>query len=59
MKIIDGLRANLGGTNIYEPLNYIYNNKNNLEIKLPKYIFLLTDGEIEDKSSTLELIGNK
>ena len=56
LKIIDGLNANLGGTNIYEPLNYIYNNKNNLEIKLPKYIFLLTDGEIDNKSSTLELI---
>ena len=56
LKIIDGLSANLGGTDIYGPLNYIYNNKNNLEIKLPKYIFLLTDGEIEDKSLTLELI---
>ena len=56
LKIIDGLSAHLGGTDIYGPLNYIYNNKNNLEIKLPKYIFLLTDGEIEDKSLTLELI---
>ena len=56
LKIIDGLRANLGGTDIYRPLDYIYNNKNNLDIKLPKYIFLLTDGEIDDKPSTLELI---
>ena len=56
LKIIDGLGANLGGTDIYGPLNYIYNNKNNLDIKLPKYIFLLTDGEIDDKPSTLELI---
>ena len=56
LKIIDNLQADLGGTNIFKPLNYIYDNKNNLDIKLPKYIFFLTDGRVNNESSTLELI---
>ena len=57
IKIIDSLRANLGGTDIYSPLNYIYNShESHDKIKLPRKIFLLTDGEIEDKKKTLDLI---
>ena len=57
LKIIKTLDAELGGTNIYEPLKDIYTNEQQYdEIKLPKNIFLLTDGEIDDKRETLELI---
>ena len=55
IEIIKKLSADLGGTNIYQPLKNIYENNNIYnEIKLPKNIFLLTDGEIEDKKETLE-----
>ena len=57
IKIINELRADLGGTDIYSPLNNIYSSDKIYDkIKLPKIIFLLTDGEIEDKKETLELI---
>ena len=57
IKIIKSLKADLGGTDIYQPLKNIYENNNIYnEIKLPKNIFLLTDGEIENKKETLELI---
>ena len=57
LKIIKTLDANLGGTNIYDPLKDIYTNEQQYdEIKLPKNIFLLTDGEIRNKRETLELI---
>ena len=57
MQIINGLKANLGGTDIYKPLKSVYDNNNIYDkTNLPKNIFLLTDGEIENKSQTLALI---
>ena len=57
LEIIKTLNADLGGTNIYNPLKDIYENSDIYnKIKLPKNIFLLTDGEIKDKKETLELI---
>ena len=57
IRIIKKLEANLGGTCIYEPLKHIYDSSLNYDkIKLPKNIFLLTDGRITDKNETLELI---
>ena len=52
------LEANLGGTNIYLPLYDIYNNYKTIyeKINLPKSIILLTDGGIEQKERTLNLI---
>ena len=59
IQIIDNLNANLGGTNIYSPLKYIYDSyKQHEKINLPRNIFLLTDGEIGDKKRTLDLIYN-
>ena len=50
LKIVRSLDADLGGTDIYSPLQSIYENEREYDkIKLPKNIFLLTDGEIEDK----------
>ena len=57
IKIVKYLEGDMGGTNIYDPLKYIYKSKMIYEnVLLPKNIFLLTDGEIEDRSSTLDLI---
>ena len=56
---IDNLGADLGGTDIYSPLKYVYDSyKEHDKINLPRNIFLLTDGEIEDKKRTLDLIYN-
>ena len=57
IEFIKTLDANLGGTNIYKPLKYIFSSNEIYDkIKLPRNIFLLTDGEINDKKITLELI---
>ena len=57
IKIIEEIKADLGGTNIYKPLKDIYDScKVYDKILLPKNIFLLTDGEIDDKKDTLSII---
>ena len=57
IKLVESLVANLGGTNIYSPLNDIYNSYKIYEnIKLPRNIFLLTDGDIDNKKDTLAII---
>ena len=57
IKLIEKLDSDLGGTNIYGPLKDIYNsNKIYDTINLPRNIFLLTDGEINDKEDTLAII---
>ena len=56
IKLIESLKANKGGTNIYSPLKDIYESKDYDHIKIPKIIFLLTDGEIDDKENTLKII---
>ena len=59
IKIIEGLDADLGGTDIYRPLKDIYDSEKIYQnINLPRNIFLLTDGEIDDKDETLEIIEN-
>ena len=59
LKIIDNLEADLGGTNIYAPLKDIYDSYEIYDkLKISKNIFLLTDGDIEDKEDTLILIEN-
>ena len=50
------LKADLGGTNIYDPLQDIFSTK-------PKYgqrqVFILTDGEVENTSQVLNLVEQK
>ena len=53
---IKKLKADKGGTNIYSPLKDIFSKEVYNNISLPKYIFLLTDGEIDNKDKTLTLI---
>ena len=58
-ELIDKLEANMGGTDIYGPLNDIYSSLDKYnKIDLPRNIFLLTDGEIDKKENTLRLIEN-
>ena len=57
IKIVEALKADKIGTNIYDPLNYIYKSKKDYDkILLPRNIFLLTDGDINNKKETLNLI---
>ena len=55
--VIENLSANLGGTNIYSPLKHIYDShKIHDNIHLPRNIFLLTDGEVDNKDKVLNII---
>ena len=56
ISVINGLRANLGGTNISSPLSEIYNDNNYSKINLSKNIFLLTDGQVHDREQCINLI---
>ena len=57
IKIVEALKGDMGGTNIYDPLNYIYKSKDVYnKILLPRNIFLLTDGDVDNKKDTLNLI---
>ncbi|MCQ2820736.1 MAG: VIT and VWA domain-containing protein, partial [archaeon] len=60
LEIINKIKADLGGTDIYEPLKeiYCYSEYAYKDIPLPKNIILLTDGEINDRTKTLNLIEN-
>ena len=54
--IINNLKADLGGTNINSPLESIYNSKSYDKINLNKHIFLLTDGQVNDRDGCISLI---
>ena len=56
-QVINGLSADLGGTETLKPLEDIYAS-NYLDIKLPKNIFLLTDGEVNNKDKCYQVIEN-
>ena len=57
LKKIEELDTTLGLADIYEPLNHIYNSyelyKN---INLPKNIFILINGKVENKEKVYEII---
>jgi hypothetical protein len=57
-KIIDSLKAELGGTDLSEPLNYILNKSYSdyKNIHLSKQIIVLTDGDINVGDNIIELI---
>ena len=56
LEIIKGLNAELGGTNIYGPLKSVYEDKIYDIIELKRKVFILTDGYVEERDKTLELI---
>ncbi|MCQ2820677.1 MAG: VIT and VWA domain-containing protein, partial [archaeon] len=51
------LEANKGGTNIYQPLSAIYSRKYSSE-NLPIHVIILTDGAVNNRALTLNLIEN-
>ena len=55
---INGLEADMGGTNISSPLKDIFENKDKIydNIPLSKNIFLLTDGQVNNRESCINLI---
>ena len=56
IKVINDLSADMGGTNISNPLREIYNDNIYSKINLSKTIFLLTDGEVFDREECINLI---
>ena len=56
IKKIKRLKADLGGTQLLEPLKHIFNNKNFDNLNLCKNLFILTDGEVWDGQQSLKLI---
>ena len=59
INVINGLSANLGGTNISGPLREIFNNNDAYsKINLSKNIFMLTDGYVDNRNDCINLIKN-
>ena len=56
MDIIKNLKADLGGTNISSPLKDIFDSKDYDDIDLGRNLFILTDGEVDNREECLELI---
>ena len=51
--------SNFGGTNIYQPMNYLINKYlqgyHPSDIKISKKLFLLTDGEVDNPEMVIDL----
>ena len=58
MNKIKNLEANLGGTDISTPLKYIFNNNLYEDINLGRNLYILTDGEVNNREECLELISS-
>ena len=56
IELIKTLKADMGGTNIYSPLKNIFEDKSYSKINLNKIIFLLTDGQVDNKNRCITLI---
>ena len=56
LEIINGLQANMGGTNISSPLMDIFESKVYDNIPLARNIFLLTDGQVYNREMCINLI---
>ena len=56
ISILKKLEANLGGTELYKPLEKIFKNNNYNDIKLGRNLFILTDGQVWDREESLNII---
>ena len=56
MEIVKNLKADLGGTDISSPLKEIFNSKDYDDINLARNLFILTDGEVNNREECLGLI---
>ncbi|CDW78536.1 UNKNOWN [Stylonychia lemnae] len=54
MNQIESFQADMGGTEIYQPLEYAISG---IQTKLQKRIFMLTDGEVSNRNQVVELAG--
>jgi uncharacterized protein YegL len=54
--IIKSMKANFNATNLYDPLENIYESDSYNDINLERKIFILTDGEVVEKDKTLDII---
>lgn len=51
---VKNFRANMGGTNIYDPLDSIF--KQPTKPGYPRQVFILTDGEVNNKDRCIDLV---
>ena len=56
LKQIENLKGDMGGTNLDNPLSYVYRCRENDDLHLPQHIFILTDGYTENAEKVLDLI---
>ena len=56
IEVINNLSANMGGTNISDPLKDIFASGSYNNINLAKNIFLLTDGQVHDREECINCI---
>lgn len=54
LNLSEVLQANLGGTNIFEPLSSIFSNS--VQHETQRQIFVLTDGEVSNRDEVIELV---
>jgi len=53
-KLLAGIDANLGGTEIYQPLKAIFTSKN--LVGKPRQVFVITDGEVSNSEQCIHLV---
>ncbi|KAK8872015.1 von Willebrand factor A domain-containing protein 5A [Tritrichomonas musculus] len=53
LKLVKQLKADLGGTELYQPLQVIFNEQNKMG---QKQVFIMTDGEVSDPQPILNLV---
>ena len=59
INIINGLEADMGGTDISSPLREIYRSDDVYsKIELSKNIFILTDGDVDNRNECIDIIKN-
>ncbi len=56
ISIVKNLDANLGGTQLYQPLKHVFTNKKYEDLNLCRNLFILTDGEVWDREKSLKMI---
>jgi len=53
-QLLNGLDANLGGTEIYQPLKAIFTSKN--LVGKPRQVFVITDGQVSNSDQCIQLV---
>eukprot|EP00092_Neocalanus_flemingeri_P009192 GFUD01009893.1.p1 GENE.GFUD01009893.1~~GFUD01009893.1.p1 ORF type:complete len:803 (+),score=226.34 GFUD01009893.1:227-2635(+) len=53
-QLLQGMHANLGGTEIYRPLEAIF--KSQTLVERPRQVFVITDGEVSNSQQCIQLV---